>query len=162
MVPFGTVSQAKRQKGIIHMGSQKRKMKRIFKWEREASSQGFMMIELVIAMALLLICLLGAAQMQSSSIRYNSMGRNLTSAIVCAQNVMEDIMTTPYDQVTLANFSPYPNTKAQEYSAFTITVGITDMGGSPPLWKNISVQVSGSGKNYTLNSTLSYPDYVLQ
>ncbi len=127
-----------------------------------AKSQGFLMVELIIAMALLLLVLLGAAQMQASSISYNSVGRNLTSAIVCAQSVMEDIMTTPYDQVTLGNFSPYPNTKAQDYPGFNITVGITDMGGTPALWKNISVQVSGRGRDYTLNWTLSYPDYVLQ
>ena len=142
------------------MKTKKEKPKRSSIWKGMASSQGFMMIELIIAMALLLIVLLGAAQMQASSIRYNSMGRNLTSAIVCAQNVMEDVITTPWDQVIKATFPA--SRYSSDYPGFNITVGITDMGGNPPLWKNINVQVSGSGRNYTLNSTLSYPDYVLQ
>jgi len=131
--------------------------------KNRGQSQGFLMVELMIAILLLLIGVLGATQMQASSTRFNLMGKNLTSAIVCAQSVMEEIMTTPYDQVTQANFS---TVTADDYPNFTIRVTITDqpVGTIPPLWKNISVQVSWRDvplHTYTLNSTLAYPSTVL-
>lgn len=129
-----------------------------------AQSQGFLMIELLIAIFLLLIGVLGAMQMQASSTRFNAMGKHLTSAIVCAQSVMEELMTTPYAQVTQAN---YGSVTAEDYTDYTIRVTITDQptGTIPPLWKNISVQVSWRDvplHTYTLNSTLAYPSSVLE
>lgn len=135
-------------------------------WPRRtrAQSRGFLMIELLIAIFLLLIGVLGATQMQASSTRFNAMGKHLTSAIVCAQSVTEELMTTPYDRVTQANFG---SLTAEDYPDYTIRVTITDQptGAIPPLWKNISVQVSWRDvplHTYTLNSTLAYPATVLE
>jgi Tfp pilus assembly protein PilV len=129
----------------------------------KSQMSGFMMVELMIAIFLLLIGVLGATQMQASSTRFNAMSKNLTSAIVCAQSVMEEILTTPYDQVTQAKFS---QVTSADYPNYTIRVTIADqpVGTVPPLWKNISVQVSWRDiplHTYTLNSTLAYPSSVL-
>ena len=135
-------------------------------WLRRSRAQnhGFLMVELLIAIVLLLIGVLGATQMQASSTRFNAMGKNLTSAIVCAQSITEEIMTTPYNDVTQSNFN---NITAADYPDYRITVTITPLpvNTTPPLWKNISVQVSWRDlplHTYTLNSTLAYPVVVLE
>lgn len=140
-----------------------RYLSRFLRRKDKKQSQGFLMVELLIAILLLLVGVLGATQMQASSTRFNLMGKNLTSAIVCAQSVMEEILTTPYDEVTQARFS---TVTAGDYPNFTIRVTITDqpVGTVPPLWKNISVQVNWRDiplHTYTLNSTLAYPSTVL-
>lgn len=121
---------------------------------RLAGPGGFTILEVLVAMTILAIILLGVAQMQASAIRYNTMGRDLTSAITWAQCTMERIMAARFAQVVAANYPPIGVGGDPNYPQFsrvvTITPG-TDMA-------NVQVTVSWAGlaaRSYTIQSTIS-------
>lgn len=56
------------------------------------SQQGFSLIELLIAITILAVGLLGIASLQVQSIRYNAGGNTRSATISVAQGIMEEIM----------------------------------------------------------------------
>lgn len=60
---------------------------------KKSSSQGFTLIESVIAMAILGITMLGLIQLFAIAIRQNSFVRNNTMAVVVAQQKLEELQT---------------------------------------------------------------------
>ncbi len=126
--------------------------------------KGFTLIEVMIAMLLLAFGLLAAAQMQGSSIRYNAMGRQLTTAIAYAQSVMEKerirgATVDTFDAIqpgeTIVNYGRNPN-----YPDFLSRVTVTNAPGVPPMMKNISVTIEWRGymfRSYTLRSVIARP-----
>jgi len=118
---------------------------------------GFTLIEVLVAMGILAVVLLGAANMQTSSIRYNTMGRDLTDAIAFAEARMEEIMATPYDQVRAANFPVESN------GTFTRRVTITPDANDAT--RTVMVRVNWSGifqRSFVITSILSRPQTIGQ
>ena len=62
---------------------------------------GFTLIEIMIAMVVLAIGILGVAKMQLSAIKGNSYASGLTEASTLAQNKMEELMSLAYDDSAL-------------------------------------------------------------
>lgn len=64
--------------------------------EHDNSQNGFTLIEVIIAMAMLTIGILGAASMQIASIDGNSLAMRLTGAATWASETQETLMALPY------------------------------------------------------------------
>ncbi len=122
------------------------------------SNQGFTLIEVLIAIGLIAIVLLGSAKMQSDSIRYNTIGRDMTHAIQIAQREMERIRATPYLQVIADNFKEvdYGENKVEKDKDYKITPEITDRVFCKDI--RITVQWRGVGiRQFQINSTIAQP-----
>ncbi len=121
---------------------------------------GFTLIEVLVSMGILAVVLLGAANMQTSSIRYNTMGRDLTDAITYAEARMEEIMVTPYAQVVATQFPRENN------GIFTRRVTVNpDLADPPNGIKTVTVTVNWNGifaRNFVITSTLSRPQTIAQ
>ena len=100
-------------------------------------AEGFTLIEIMIAVAIISIGLLALGGLQVSLIRGNALSQRMTAAISVAAQTIEQIKNTPYatiqsasptqvvasglnltSQVTVTNNSPLANTK-------TVTVTVT-------------------------------------
>ena len=68
------------------------------------NSQGFSLIELMIAIAILSIGLLGLAGLQGTAINGNIHGNSISRATALAQDTIEEIRNTPYDDINDTNF----------------------------------------------------------
>lgn len=65
------------------------------------NQNGFTIIEIMIAMAVLAIGILGVAKMQLSAVKGNSSACGLTEATIIAQDKMEELMALAYDDSDL-------------------------------------------------------------
>ncbi len=122
------------------------------------SNQGFTLIEVLIAIGLIAIVLLGSAKMQSDSIRYNTIGRDMTHAIQIAQREMERIRATPYLQVIADNFKEvdFGKSENEQERNYKTTSAITDRGFCKDI--QITVQWQGVGiRQFQINSTIAQP-----
>lgn len=70
---------------------------------REISSSGFTLLEVLIAISILTIGLLGVASMQASAIRGNYFSDNTTTALCLAEDKMEDLMGRDFDDADLVD-----------------------------------------------------------
>lgn len=64
-------------------------------------SRGFSLIEVLIALVILSICLLGMAALMTTTTRNNSYGSHLTEAATLAQDKLEQLRATPFGLITL-------------------------------------------------------------
>jgi prepilin-type N-terminal cleavage/methylation domain-containing protein len=69
--------------------------------EKTADDSGFTIIEVMIAIAIFSIGILSAWALQTSSIRGNSVARNLTTAASCASDRLEQLIQLPYAHADL-------------------------------------------------------------
>jgi type IV pilus modification protein PilV len=104
--------------------------------------QGFTMVEVLVAIALLLVGLLGVAQMQVMTMITNSTANQRTTAITLAQDKMEILRTQPYANIATPPLSDTSgiysrswtvenNTPANDMTRVTVTVS----------WKGKQVQL---------------------
>ena len=93
--------------------------------------QGFTMVEVLVAIALLLVGLLGVAQMQVMTMITNSTANQRTTAITLAQDRMEILRTLPYATIRPSSdtsgiyqrsWSVENNTPASNMKRVTVTV----------------------------------------
>jgi type IV pilus assembly protein PilV len=68
---------------------------------KEICQGGFTVIEVMIAITILAIGLLGIASMQMNAIRSNSMSDNITCALALAEDKMEELMGLKYSDPAL-------------------------------------------------------------
>ena len=68
---------------------------------RKRSEQGFTLIEVLIAMAIFAIGILGVAALQTASVRGNVAARNVTDIAVWASDRVEKLMILPYNDSLL-------------------------------------------------------------
>ena len=106
--------------------------------EKKFNNKGFTMIEILIALAIFSIGILGVASMQILSVNYNTHARKLTEATTRGVETLETLMTLPYDSDDLNSGSNY------EITDGTYTVS-WDVMADPVLdYKTINMTVTWS------------------
>jgi type IV pilus assembly protein PilV len=114
-----------------------------------ASQQGFTLIEVLVAIIILTIGLLGTAGLTTGIIRGNHFSKNITSATAAAQTQLESVKSGGYSYALAANF---PNDSVTMGGmAFTRATTIT--ANSPAAnMKTVSVTVTWTETNNTSRS----------
>jgi len=98
-------------------------MNRSFEKERRRTgSAGFTLIEILIAMAIFSIGILGVATMQISSVNGNSNARRHLEASAFAQGLIESTLSIPFNNVTNSNI-----VNADGYRVQTTIQGQSDL-----------------------------------
>ena len=80
------------------------------KVKREKSQWGFTTLELLIAISILMVGLLGVASMQVSGIRGNYFSANTTMGLTLAEDKMEELLALNYNHGDLQDIEPLNNT----------------------------------------------------
>jgi type IV pilus assembly protein PilV len=112
--------------------------------------EGFTLIEIMIAVAIISIGLLALAGLQVSLIRGNALSQRMTAAVSVAEQTVEQIKKTPY-----ANIQSVPSTQVQA-SGFNFTSQVTVMNDSPlanTKTVNVTVTWSDGLKTHTVPLT---------
>jgi prepilin-type N-terminal cleavage/methylation domain-containing protein len=113
-----------------------------------SGERGFTLIEIMIALAIFSIGILGVASMQIMSVNYNSHARRTTEGTTWGVERMERLMTLPYDD---ADLDPATNPHTDARGIYNITWNITDNTDNKAVNMTVSWTVRGVTKNILLN-----------
>ena len=113
------------------------------------NDEGYTLIEMLIAIAILSVGLLAVATMQISSIRVNDTARRMTRRATIAQDRLEYIMSLKYTHADLTS-GAHPDPSPP--SGYTISWNVSMGGALPPLTKLIRVNVTERGKTTTMSN----------
>lgn len=108
----------------------------------QTTENGFTLLEVMIAIVILLVGLLGAASMQISSIQWNSKASHLTEATNVGLNQVEQIMSWDFNDTRLAD---------NDNVAFTKAGGIADTADSSLTNGRYTVYWDGEANNDPVN-----------
>jgi len=106
--------------------------------DKKFNNKGFTLIEILMALAVFSIGILGVASMQILSVNYNGYARRTTEATTIVTELIERTMTLPYDANDL---DPANNPRQVTAGIYTVTWNVTD---------NVD--------NKTINMTVSWPE----
>ncbi len=95
-----------------------------YKEKQNHRTNGFTLIEVLIAMSIFAIGILGLAKMQISSINGNASARKFTEAIVAAQSEIESLRLMPF-----ANIKNGSAVTPTGYSVVWTIIGYSDVNG---------------------------------
>jgi prepilin-type N-terminal cleavage/methylation domain-containing protein len=112
------------------------------------NDEGYTLIEMLIAIAILSVGLLAVATMQISSIRVNDTARKMTRRATMAQDRLEYLMSLKYTHAVL---DPGAHTVGAP-SGYTISWTVSTGGTLPPSTKLIRMNVSQGGKTTTMSN----------
>ena len=113
------------------------------------SQNGFTLLEVLVAIVILTIGLLGTAGLTTGVIRGNHYSKNVTSATAAGQTMLESVKSSGYTNATSANF---PNdTVTMGGMTFTRTTTITNSSPAANM-KTVSVTVSWTESKNTARS----------
>jgi len=115
----------------------------------KTDERGFSLIEVMIALAIFSIGILGVASMQILSVNYNSHARRTTEGTSWGVERMERLMTLPYDDADLdpVNNNPHTDTRG----IYNITWNVTDNTDNKIINMTVSWTVRGVTKNILFN-----------
>ena len=121
--------------------------------DKKFNNKGFTLIEIMIALAIFSIGILGVASMQIYSVNYNTNARKLTEATTRGVETMETLMLLPYGADELDPAATHEITDGN----YTVTYNVTQ---DPDFaYKTINMTVTwsgrGSAKRVLLNCTKS-------
>jgi type IV pilus assembly protein PilV len=131
---------------------------------RAARAQGFTLIEIMIAMAIVGFGLLALAAMQLQALRFGSAGKHVSQAAVIAREKMEEFQRLPWASVATTTGWATPVTKSAEVESESGTVNEQDYALSWQITdlitnrtRSIDVRVTWDepgrpGRTYTLSS----------
>lgn len=121
----------------------------IYRGRQISCQSGFTLLEVLVAIVILSIGLLGTAGLTTGVIRGNQYSKNVTSATAAAQTKLEAIKSGGYANATTANFPS--DTVSMGGTSFTRTIAITS--GSPAAnMKTVSVTMTWNESNNTARS----------
>ena len=109
-----------------------------------ANSSGFTLIEVMIAIFILTVALLGVAGMAATVINGNAFSKEITTATTLAQDKMEELKNTDYGSIVSGNDADSIYTRTWTIAADTPAAGM----------KTIEVKVEFPWKGATHNVTL--------
>jgi type IV pilus assembly protein PilV len=113
------------------------------------SQHGFTLLEVLVAIVILTIGLLGTAGLTTGVIRGNHYSKNITSATAAGQTLLESVKSSGYTNATSANF---PNDSVTMGGmTFIRTTTITNSSPAANM-KTVSVTVSWTESNNTARS----------
>lgn len=114
-----------------------------------ATQQGFTLIEVLVAVFILTIGLLGTAGLTTGIIRGNHYSKNITSATAAAQSQLESVKSSGYANAVAANFP----TETVSMGGMTFNRATTITSDSPAAnMKTIAVVVTWTESNNTTRS----------
>lgn len=113
------------------------------------SQYGFTLLEVLVAIVILTIGLLGTAGLTTGVIRGNHFSKNVTSATAAGQTQLESVKSSGYANATSANFPS--DTVTMGGMTFTRTTTITNSSPATNM-KTVSVTVSWTESNNTARS----------
>jgi type IV pilus assembly protein PilV len=123
---------------------------------------GFTIIEVVIAMSILAVGLLGVAAMQTSAIQVNSAAGQMTTRMNWAQDKMEELKALPFSDPWLEAAGNPPGVDSagnthEQTTSDGYTVVKWDIADNTPVpnTKRIVVTVTGKGKTSQLTGMKS-------
>jgi type II secretion system protein I len=90
--------------------------------------KGFTLVEVLIAVMVLAVAFLAMYQMQAMAVRGNETANQVTIATMLAQDKMEEIRNTAYDNVTSINFPTENYGMVPNYPQFRREVTVTESG----------------------------------
>ena len=114
----------------------------------KTDERGFSLIEVMIALAIFSIGILGVASMQILSVNYNSHARRTTEGTSWGVERMERLMTLPYADADL-NDATNPHTDAR--GIYNITWNVIDNTDNKIINMTVSWTVRGITKNILFN-----------
>ena len=116
---------------------------------------GFTLIEVLVAMVVLSIGLLGTLGLTAGVIKGNSYSKNLTSATAIGRTQLEAVAREGYADATTTNFPTAPATVSMGNVTFTRTTAITNNSPAANM-KTVTVTVTWNEANNTArNVTLT-------
>jgi type IV pilus assembly protein PilV len=117
------------------------------------NTNGFTLIEILIATVIITIASLGIATLTVGVIRGNSFSKRLTTATTLAQDRLEQAKRLGYSKVdTIAVIENYGNiANYSGYRRVTSVVPTPVSPGSPMTWKTVTVVVSWDADKHSVN-----------
>ena len=103
--------------------------------------RGFTLIEILVAMIVLSVGLLGVAGLTVSVIQGNAYSKNVSTATVIAEARLEDMRRAGYANTNTTNFSAGPDSVSMGGSPFSRVTSITNNSTASGM-KTITVRVS--------------------
>jgi len=125
------------------------KLNQYLRQDVATSQNGFTLLEVLVAIVILTIGLLGTAGLTTGVIRGNHFSKNVTSATAAAQTKLEAIKSGGYVYATAVNFPSDAVTMGG--MTFTRTTTITNSSPAANM-KTVSVTVSWTESNNTARS----------
>lgn len=118
---------------------------------RQSPQAGFTLIEVMVAMVVLAVGLLGVAYMQVSAIEGNTVGWRNTEALVWSGDQIERLMALPYDA---ADLDPASNPHTVTQGAYTLEWNVTsNVAGATTLSQTKTVQIDVDWADHGNNKT---------
>jgi len=120
--------------------------------------EGFTLLELMIAVSILMIVLLGSANMLITSIKFNVLTMEKTTAARLAKNKIDELKGVDYKQVSLdigSHDDPNNPINADESSGGIYTRKWSVSNGATSGTKDVCVIVQWSRGQMTLNSLIA-------
>lgn len=114
-----------------------------------AGQGGFTLLEVIVAICILTVGLLGLASMQSSAIRGNHLGYRVTEATTLAQDRIEWLMMQDYDSAVLNEATDEPDPIGDAPSGYQITYDVADHAGVNAKLITVTVRMSEGGVTRT-------------
>ena len=97
--------------------------------EMMRNQEGFSLIEVMIALIILSVGLLGIAGLQLTSVQGNAFSSHVTQASILAQNKLENLRNVPYDDPKLTGGQPAEQITKSDI-VFTIGYDVSLLGNS--------------------------------
>ncbi len=120
------------------------------KSDRKSDNKGYTMIEVLIALAIFSIGILGLAKLQIISMNYNSYSRMATEATTVGGDEMERLMILAYDD---ADLDPASNPHTFANNNRTVTWNVTDNTEYKSIVMTITyaIPITGDTRRISLN-----------
>ncbi len=114
---------------------------------KASNNKGFTINEILVALAVLAIGILGLAKMHIISITGISFNKDATKATAIAQRVIEEFKDL--------SFGTYPGSCGNTVESMSVTCSIFTDGVTPNRYNDVTVNVSWNGKNVSLFTIIS-------
>ena len=119
------------------------------------TNKGFTLLELVVAILVFAVGIMGIAKMQSLSVMGNSYGMHLSQAVNIAQDKLEELQDLPFSSSTFGIGTPSiaPYIKTVDGVGYTIQYNVKQVAALGAREVEIEVQWADKGTNPTAKIT---------